>query len=91
MLLSELKIGESGLISRINADKALKDCFSSLGIFAGEMVHIRALSLAKRSIEVEINHSLLALRATEAEKIEIVKQSIIVEKKQPPHQKHHSV
>lgn len=71
MLLIDLKKGNSALISKVNADKALKDRLNSLGVMRGETLTVKGCSLAKQTMEIEVSNTLIALRSTEAEKIEV--------------------
>ncbi|HFS82343.1 MAG TPA: ferrous iron transport protein A, partial [Epsilonproteobacteria bacterium] len=71
MLANQLKKGESATIGKINAEKALMDRLNSFGIVKGEEITIKAHSLAKQTIEIEVNGTLIVLRVNEAEKIEI--------------------
>ncbi|MFT7880837.1 MAG: FeoA family protein [Sulfurimonas sp.] len=73
MILTELKKGQSATIIKINADSALKDRLKSMGISRGERLTVRGCSLAKQTIEIEIEGTLVALRAEEAKKIEVEK------------------
>ena len=69
MNLSELKIKQRAEIVEINCDKILKNRLHSFGIMKGAIVTIKELTLTKSTIEIEINHSKIALRLSEAEKI----------------------
>jgi len=71
MLVNQLKKGESATIVKINAEKALMDRLNSFGVIKGEELTVKAHSLAKQTIEMEIGGTLVVLRANEAEKIEI--------------------
>ena len=71
MLANQLKQGESGTITKIDADKALRDRFTSFGIVPGEEITVKRYSLAKQTIEIGIGASLIVLRTNEAEKIDI--------------------
>lgn len=73
MLLVELKKGEQAEIIKINAETALKDRLNSMGVMRGEELIVRGCSLAKQTMEIEVNGTLVALRAEEARKIEIEK------------------
>jgi ferrous iron transport protein A len=73
MNLIELTKGERAEIIKINADKALRDRFSSFGIMRGEALLVKGCSLAKQTMEIEVGSTLIALRADEAEKIEVEK------------------
>ena len=71
MTLNELKIKESAEIISINCDNVLKNRLYSFGIIKGAIVKIEALTLTKSTIEIKINQSKIALRLSEAEKIEV--------------------
>ena len=71
MTLNELKIKESAEIISINCDKVLKNRLYSFGIIKGAIVKIEELTLTKSTIEIKINQSKIALRLSEAEKIEV--------------------
>jgi len=73
MLLNELHKGDKAEIIRVNAGKALKDRFASFGIMRGEEITVKACSIAKQTIEIEVGSTSIALRAEEAKKIEIRK------------------
>ena len=73
MKLSELTKGDKAEILKINADKALRDRFSSFGVMRGDALLVKGCSLAKQTMEIEVNSTLIALRADEANKIEVEK------------------
>ena len=69
MKLSDLKIKERAEIIDINCGSILKNRLHSFGIMKGAIVTIEELTLTKSTIEIKINHSKIALRLSEAEKI----------------------
>jgi ferrous iron transport protein A len=69
MILSELHKGDKALITKLNADKVLRDRFASFGIMPGEDVSIKECSLARQTIEIEVGSTIVALRKEEADKI----------------------
>ena len=71
MKLSELTKGDKAEIIKINADKALRDRFSSFGVMRGEELLVKGCSLAKQTMEIEVGSTLIAVRADEADKIEV--------------------
>ena len=72
MVLSDLHKGDRAEIVKVNANKALRDRLTSLGVMRGETLYIRECSLAKQTMEIEIDGSThIALRAVEASKIEV--------------------
>jgi ferrous iron transport protein A len=71
MKLNELTKGDRAIIVKIDADKALRDRFSSFGVMRGEELLVKGCSLAKQTMEIEVGSTLIAVRADEAEKIEV--------------------
>ncbi len=74
MLLTDIKIGERGVITSITADGSLKQRLLSFGLIKGVNVSVQALTSAKNTIKVKIEpHTTLMLRHTEAQHIQISK------------------
>jgi ferrous iron transport protein A len=73
MVLSDIRKGDSAEIVKIHAEKALKDRLSSFGVMRGEILFVKGCSLARKTMEIEVGSTLIALRADEADKIEIKK------------------
>jgi ferrous iron transport protein A len=71
MTLNELKLNESAEIVAINCDNILKNRLYSFGIVKGSIVTIEGLTLTKSTIEIKVNQSKIALRLSEASKIEV--------------------
>jgi ferrous iron transport protein A len=71
MTLNQLNINEKAIITAINCDEILKNRLYSFGINRGVEVQIVELTLAKSTIEIKINQSKIALRLSEASKIEV--------------------
>jgi len=69
MVLSELHKGERAEIVRLNADKTLRDRFASFGVLPGERVVVQECSLARQTIEIDVEGTIIALRKEEADKI----------------------
>jgi len=72
MVLTDIRKGDKAEIVKVNADKALKDRLNSFGIMRGEILYVKGCSLAKKTMEIEVGSTLIALRADEADKIEII-------------------
>ncbi len=72
MTLNSLLKGKSATIVAIHADTKLKNRFNSFGLVKGSIVYAEEHSLTKKTMEIRINKTRIALRASEAEKIEIV-------------------
>jgi len=73
MNLTELTKGNRAQIIKIHADKALKDRLNSFGVMRGEELLVKGCSLAKQTMEIEVGSTLIAVRADEAQKIEVEK------------------
>jgi len=71
MKLTELTKGDKAEIVKIHAEKPLRDRLSSFGVMRGEMLTVKGCSLAKQTMEIEVGSTLIAVRADEAEKIEV--------------------
>ncbi len=74
MKLSELKVGEVGIIKKINAKEPLKSRLLSFGITRNQKIKILEHTLAKNTFEIEVNNTKIALREEEAEQIEVIKE-----------------
>jgi len=75
MRLNKLKMGESGIITKILAKEPLKSRLLSMGFSRGEKVKVLKHTLAKNTYEVEVNRIPIALRKEEAKEIEVKKES----------------
>jgi len=73
MVLKDLHKGDKAEIVKIHADKALRDRLTSFGVMRGEMLLVKGCSLAKQTMEIEVGSTLIAVRANEAAKIEVMK------------------
>lgn len=73
MRLDELHKNDEAIITSINADKTLKSRFNSFGITKGTKISIIATTMTKETIEIKVNRTKIALRISEAAKIEIEK------------------
>jgi ferrous iron transport protein A len=71
MTLNQLNINEKAIITAINCNEILKSRLYSFGISRGVEVQIVELTLSKSTIEIKINQSKIALRLSEASKIEV--------------------
>jgi len=73
MVLTDIRKGDKAEIVKIHADKALKDRLTSFGVMRGEILLVKGCSLARKTMEIEVGSTLIALREDEAAKIEIEK------------------
>ena len=71
MKLSDLHKGDSAVIVNIGTDEALKGRLFSFGIARGTEISIEACSLGRQTVEIMAEDTLLGLRMSEAEKIEV--------------------
>ena len=75
MRLNELKMGESGIITKIYAKEPLKSKLLSMGFARGERVKVLKHTLAKNTFDIDINGVNVALRDEEAREIEVRKEN----------------
>jgi len=71
MTLNLLEKGQSATITAVNAEQGLRNRFNSFGVVKGATVHAEQHTLAKQTMEIRINKTRMALRLSEAEKVEI--------------------
>jgi len=73
MKLSELNKGDSATILSIDATEDLKQRLRSFGVIKGSHLRVETYSLAKKTIEIMVDDTLIGLRSKEADKIEVEK------------------
>ena len=78
MKLSDLHKNDKAVIVNIGTDETLKSRFFSFGIARGTEISIEACSLGRQTVEIMADDTLIGLRMSEAEKIEV---EMIVEDK----------
>jgi len=71
MKLSELNVGQKATIKKIECNNDLKQRFYSFGIIRGAMIEVEKVSLAKNTIEINIEDTSIGLRLEEAKTIEV--------------------
>jgi len=71
MKLSDLHKGDRAFIDSIGTDKALKARLFSFGIARGTRISIEACSLGKQTVEIMAEETLIGLRMSEAQKIDV--------------------
>lgn len=82
MKLSDLQKGDGALIVNIGTDEALKARLFSFGISRGTEISIEACSLGKQTVEIMAEETLVGLRMSEAEKIEVKKMNLETKKEE---------
>ena len=73
MRLSDLKKGDRAIIKKIEAEESLKQRLASFGIGRGAELKIQTYSIGKKTYEIVVNDTMIALRDEEAKKIEVEK------------------
>jgi len=71
MTLADLKTDEKAVVLKVNADGELKQRLASLGLRKNSSIKVKALSLTKSTIEVEVGTGMIALRFAEAKEIRV--------------------
>ncbi len=71
MTLDKLQKGDMALIKKIESESELKQRLSAFGVMRGTQIIVEAFSLKKKTIEIKVHRSHIALRLEEAEKIEV--------------------
>ena len=70
--LSDLNKNETGIIKRIDANQELKYRFISFGIMKNNRIKVIETTPTKKTMQVEVDGTTIALRFDEAKKIEVV-------------------
>jgi len=71
MKLSDLQINKNAIIKRIECTNELKQRFYSFGIIKGATVFVEAISLAKNTMEINVEDTSIGIRFEEAKTIEV--------------------
>ena len=71
MKLSGLPIKTKAIITKIECSSELKQRFYSFGIIKGAEVFIEAISLAKNTMEINVEDTSIGIRVEEANTIEV--------------------
>ncbi|CAE10058.1 FeoA family protein [Wolinella succinogenes] len=73
MKLHELQKGEKAVVKGLPSDQILRERLHSFGIFKESHLEVKEVSLVKATLVVALNQSLMILRSSEAESIEVEK------------------
>lgn len=71
MKLSDLPKNRNAIITKIECSGDLKQRFYSFGIIKGSTVFVEAISLAKNTMEINIEDTSIGIRVEEANTIEV--------------------
>ena len=71
MTLDKLNVGDKAVIKAVNCENELKNRFYSFGMVKGSIVTVEEITLARSTMEIRIKNTKVAIRFSEAAKIEI--------------------
>ena len=71
MKLSKVLVGHMVIVKNIQSNESLKRRFYSFGIVKGATIKIEAISMAKNTLEINVDDTLIAIRVEEANTIEV--------------------
>ena len=71
MTLDKLNVGDKAVIKAVNCENELKNRFYSFGMVKGSKIHVEEITLARSTMEIRIKNTKVAIRLSEAAKIEI--------------------
>ncbi len=69
--LAEMGTDEEGIVKSVHAEGELKQRLFSFGLHKGSHFKIKAMSIGKSTVEIEVGRARLALRHSEAQCIEV--------------------
>ncbi len=69
--LAGMHTHDKGIVKYIHADGELKQRLFSLGLRKGSSFEVKAVSIGKSTVEIEVGSTRMALRHVEAECIEV--------------------
>ena len=73
MKLSDLQKGDHATIKKINAEESLKQRLASFGVGRGAELTVETYSIKRKTYEIIVEGTMIALRDEEAKKIEVEK------------------
>ncbi len=73
IFLADLTTDEKAEVLQVNAQGELKQRLASFGLRKNSFVKIKLVTILKRTMEVEVGNSMIALRFEEAQKIKVKK------------------
>ena len=71
MKLSDLKIDQASVVIKVNCSDELKKRFYSFGVTKGATITVEAISLAKNTMEINVEDTSIGIRIEEAKTIEV--------------------
>lgn len=73
MKLSDLEKGDRAIIKKVDTDEELKGRLVSFGIARGSELSVEIYSIAKQTVSIMVDDTLIGLRVSEAKQIEVEK------------------
>ncbi len=71
MKLSHIPLNKEAIITKIDCRDDLKQRFYSFGIIKGATIFVEAISLARNTIEINVEDTSIGIRVEEADAIEV--------------------
>jgi ferrous iron transport protein A len=71
MKLSEVQVNQKATILKVDCNNDLKQRFYSFGIIKGASVKVEAISLAKNTMEINVEDTSIGMRIEEAKTISV--------------------
>ncbi len=71
MQLSKLPLQKEAIITKVACSNDLKQRFYSFGIIKGATIFVEAISLAKNTMEINVEDTSIGIRVEEAKTIEV--------------------
>jgi len=71
MKLSQLNINQRAIVVKISCEEDLKRRFYSFGIIKGSTILVEEISLAKNTMEINVEDTSIGIRIKEATTIEV--------------------
>jgi len=69
MTLDKLAKNQEAIITKLNCNDELKQRFYSFGLIEGATIHIEHCAIGKKTIEVVVDNTAIAIRNEEAQQI----------------------
>ena len=71
MTLDKLNVGNKAVIKAVNCENELKNRFYSFGMVKDSIITVEEITLARNTMEIRIKNTKVAIRFSEAAKIQI--------------------
>jgi ferrous iron transport protein A len=71
LALSQLKVGQSGIIKKVNLKGAIRQRFLAMGLVTGEIIRVERIAPLGDPIDFVIKNYHLSLRKSEANEVSV--------------------